>query len=83
MDDTKGLRGLLAAVVFQAADDYLDSKYRNETTAFFKSDGFSWLWETLTDDLTGMPRITAARERVLTGQVTTQRKAYHARWANN
>ena len=57
MDDTKELRGLLAAVVFQAADDILDSRYRKETKAFLKSDGFSWLWETLTDDLSGMPRV--------------------------
>lgn len=83
MDDTKGIRGLMAAVIFQAADDHLKDEYRKETTAFFKSDGFSWLWETLTTDLSGMPRVQMARERVLAGQVMTRRKAYHARWANN
>ena len=83
MDDTKGLRGLMAAVIFQAADDHLKDEYRKETTAFFKSDGFSWLWETLTADLIGMPRVRTARELVLIGKVSLPRKAYHARWANN
>ena len=83
MDDTKGLRGLLAAVVFQAIDDHRDNKYRKETRAFIKSEDFFWLWETLSTDLTGMPHVTEARELILTGKVVIPRKAYHARWANN
>lgn len=83
MDDTKGLRGLLAAVLIQAADDHLNNKHRKETTAFVQSDGFTWLWETLTDDMVGMPRLAEARELVLTGKLAIRRKAYHARWAHN
>lgn len=81
MDDTTGFRGLLAAVIIQAANDYRDDKYRQEAQAFFLSDGFTWLWETLTDDVAGMPQVRAARQRVFMGQTMIGRKAYHAQWA--
>jgi hypothetical protein len=78
-DDTREFRSLLAAVLLQAIADHQDGKYRKDAAMFFKSEGFVWAWEALTENLAGMPRAAVARQEVLFGRKVIGRKAYHAR----
>lgn len=82
MNDGKGLRGLLAAVVIQAIMDQHCPKYRDDAIEFFTSDGFTWLWAVMLEDLIGMPHVAVARQQAMEAHPRVQRRAYHShQWA--
>ena len=72
-------RLLLFAVLDQAMRDHQSATYRGETTRFYQSDGFVWLWENLTEEVMHLevPSISEARAMLLSGNVTVGRKPYH------
>ncbi len=72
----RNLRGLLAAVIMQAAKDAKLSQYQDEVESFVSSDAFDWMWEELKDGVVGLPYITVARQ-MLTDGLSIKRSPYH------
>jgi hypothetical protein len=65
-------------VIWQAAVDHHEARYREETSEFFLSGGFDWVWQQLTDGVVGMASAAIVKERVLHGELCLRRRAYHA-----
>ena len=70
-------KALLIAVTTQAIKDYESDKYRDEAQSFIESDGFSWVWSELSDDMVGLPDVDTVRSRIAGGEVVIGRGAYH------
>jgi hypothetical protein len=72
----RNLRGLLAAVIIQAAKDARLSRYQDEVESFISSAAFDWMWEELKDDVIGLPYTNIAR-RMLADGLDIKRSPYH------
>jgi len=77
MEHSKAYRSLLIAVVMQAVHDYYQPSHRADVVGFIESQGFSWLWDALLDDMLGLPSVDEVRTRFLYGDLPTGRRAYH------
>lgn len=76
MKELRGYEGLLAAVVLEAVDDRQkgSKRHRQDAITFLESDGFDWLWEYVTDGISGMPDVNTAKKKALTAQIDLSRK---------